>query len=141
MTFGGFPTEAFTFFERLAADNSRSFWQANKPTYEATVRGPMLALLDELAEFGPFNIFRPYRDVRFAMDKTPYKENIGAYGESDGGAGYYVLESFRMMTERHKERQKPDDTCSFQNLSASSCVLLVLALSFQGFSPLLQKIW
>lgn len=78
------------FFERLAGDNSRAFWQANKPTYERMVRGPMLALLDELAEFGPFSLFRPYRDVRFAKDKTPYKENIGAYGESDGGAGHYV---------------------------------------------------
>ncbi len=90
MAFTGFPDEAFTFFERLAADNSRTFWQANKATYETQVRAPMLALLDELEEFGPFNVFRPYRDVRFAKDKTPYKENIGAYGESDGGAGYYV---------------------------------------------------
>ncbi len=90
MAFSGFPDEAFTFFERLAADNSRTFWQANKLTYEQMVRGPMLGLLDELEKFGPFNVFRPYRDVRFAKDKTPYKENIGAYGESDGGAGYYV---------------------------------------------------
>lgn len=90
MTFSGFPDETFRFFDRLAADNSRTFWLANKSTYEQMVRGPMLALLDELAEFGPFNVFRPYRDVRFAKDKTPYKENIGAYAESDGGAGYYV---------------------------------------------------
>ncbi len=90
MVFTGFPDEAFTFFERLAADNSRTFWIANKATYESAVRAPMLALLDDLEKFGPFNIFRPYRDVRFAKDKTPYKENIGAYGESDGGAGYYV---------------------------------------------------
>lgn len=90
MAFTGFPEEAFTFYERLAADNSRTFWQANKATYEQMVRDPMLALLDELSEFGPFSVFRPYRDVRFARDKTPYKEHIGAYGESDGGAGYYV---------------------------------------------------
>ena len=50
----------------------------------------MLALLDDLDEFGPFSVFRPYRDVRFAKDKTPYKEHIGAYGESDGGAGHYI---------------------------------------------------
>ncbi len=98
MAFTGFPDEAFTFFERLAADNSRTFWQANKATYEQAIRVPMLALLNELAEFGPFNVFRPYRDVRFAKDKTPYKENIGAYGESDGGAGYYVhLSSSEML--------------------------------------------
>ena len=90
MVFSGFPDEAFAFFDRLAADNSRAFWLANKATYETAVRAPMLALLDELGNFGPFNVFRPYRDVRFAKDKTPYKEHIGAYGESDGGAGHYV---------------------------------------------------
>lgn len=90
MAFNGFPDEAFAFYERLAADNSRAFWQANKATYERAVRDPMFALLNELEEFGPFNVFRPYRDVRFAKDKTPYKEHIGAYGESDGGAGHYV---------------------------------------------------
>lgn len=90
MAFSGFPDEAFTFYERLAADNSRTFWQANKSTYERMVRAPMLALLDELAQFGPFSVFRPFRDVRFAKDKTPYKEHIGAYGESDGGGGHYI---------------------------------------------------
>ena len=50
----------------------------------------MDALLDELADFGPFHVFRPNSDVRFAKDKTPYKDHIGAYGECEGGAGYYV---------------------------------------------------
>ena len=40
--------------------------------------------------YGPLRIFRPYRDVRFSKDKTPYKENIGAAGEREGGAVYYV---------------------------------------------------
>ena len=43
-----------------------------------------------LAEFGPFHVFRPNKDVRFSKDKRPYKDHIGAYGESEGGAGYYV---------------------------------------------------
>ena len=90
MAFTGFPLEAVAFYEGLQADNSRTYWQANKAVYERAVKAPMLALLDDLAEFGPFQVFRPYRDVRFAKDKTPYKENIGAYGESEGGAGYYV---------------------------------------------------
>jgi uncharacterized protein (TIGR02453 family) len=28
--------------------------------------------------------------VRFSKDKTPYKDHIAAYGESEGGAGFYV---------------------------------------------------
>lgn len=90
MPFTGFPGAAVTFYEGLRADNSRTYWQANKGVYEQCVRGPMLALLQELADYGPFQVFRPYRDVRFSKDKTPYKENIGAYGEREGGAGYYV---------------------------------------------------
>ena len=90
MGFSGFPDEAFAFYERLAADNSRTFWLANKTVFEQAVRVPMLALLDDLGDWGPFHVFRPHRDVRFAKDKTPYKDHMGAYGESQGGAGYYV---------------------------------------------------
>jgi uncharacterized protein (TIGR02453 family) len=86
----GFPAEAVTFFEGLAADNSRTYWQTNKPVYDRAVRAPMDALLADLDEFGPFHVFRPNRDVRFAKDRTPYKDAIAAYGESEGGSGHYV---------------------------------------------------
>jgi uncharacterized protein (TIGR02453 family) len=90
MAFTGFPEEAFAFYERLAADNSRAFWLANKAVFEQSVRGPMVALAEALADYGPFHVFRPNRDVRFAKDKTPYKDHMGAYGESQGGAGFYI---------------------------------------------------
>lgn len=90
MPFKGFPDEAVEFYERLAGDNSRTYWQANKAVYEHAVRAPMMALLDDLGDFGPFHVFRPYKDVRFSKDKMPYKDHIGAYGESQGGAGFYV---------------------------------------------------
>lgn len=90
MAFSGFPPAAIAFYEELAADNTRPFWQANKVRYEADVKAPMLALLEELSEFGPFNVFRPYNDVRFSKTKAPYKLNIGAVGETEGGAIDYV---------------------------------------------------
>jgi uncharacterized protein (TIGR02453 family) len=90
MAFSGFSDEAFAFYEGLAADNSRTYWQANKAVFDQAVKAPMAALLQELADFGPYHVFRPHRDVRFSKDKTPYKDHIGAYGESEGGAGYYV---------------------------------------------------
>ena len=71
MTFTGFPAEAFDFYVRLGMDNSRPFWQANKAVYDTQVKAPLLAALEELEAYGPFQIFRPYRDVRFAKDKTP----------------------------------------------------------------------
>lgn len=90
VAFRGLPDTAFSFYEGLRADNSRTYWLANKATYLESVKGPMDELLDELAEFGPFHVFRPNKDVRFSKDKTPYKDHIGAYGESEGGAGFYL---------------------------------------------------
>ena len=89
MTFRGFPPAAFEFYDQLAADNSKVFWQANKATFEEAVKAPMIALCDDLAEFGPFHVFRPYNDLRFAKDRPPYKTHQGAYAESEGGAGHY----------------------------------------------------
>jgi len=87
--FRGWPPEAVQFFEELEADNSKPFWEAHKHVYERAVRSPMEELLAELApEFGPGRIFRPYRDVRFSPDKTPYKTNIAA---TVGEAGYVHL--------------------------------------------------
>jgi uncharacterized protein (TIGR02453 family) len=90
MGFKGFPIEAVEFYEGLIADNSRTYWQAHKPVYESAVKAPLTALLGELAAYGPFHVFRPNKDVRFAKDKRPYKDHIAAYGESEGGAGFYV---------------------------------------------------
>ena len=41
-------------------------------------------------EFGKAKIFRPYRDVRFAKDKTPYKTHQGAYVGVGPATGWYV---------------------------------------------------
>ncbi|MFD9125101.1 DUF2461 domain-containing protein [Kitasatospora sp. NPDC059571] len=85
MTFEGWPAEALEFYEQLEADNSKTFWTAHKERYEEVVRGPMADLLDALEDdWGPGKIFRPYRDVRFSADKTPYKTHIGAYLEAGG---------------------------------------------------------
>jgi uncharacterized protein (TIGR02453 family) len=79
MAFRGWPSEALEFFEGLEADNSKTYWQAHKDVYESRVRDPMEELLEELApEFGDGRIFRPYRDIRFSSDKSPYKTSIAA---------------------------------------------------------------
>ena len=85
MAFQGWPAEALEFYEGLAADNSRSYWVAHKEAYERDVRAPMAELLAELEpEFGPGRIYRPYRDVRFSADKSPYKDHIAATLERGG---------------------------------------------------------
>ena len=90
-TFTGFTPAAVAFYAGLLADNSKQYWDANKPVFEAEVRLPMLALVEALdEEFQPLKVFRPYRDVRFARDKSPYKTQLGAFGEGQGGSGYYL---------------------------------------------------
>ncbi len=79
MAFKGWPVEAVEFYEGLQADNTKTYWQENKSVYERSVKRPMEELLVELAaDFGPGRLFRPYRDVRFSKDKTPYKLNCAA---------------------------------------------------------------
>jgi uncharacterized protein (TIGR02453 family) len=89
--FGGFPPAAFEFYDGLEEDNSRSYWQANKATFEEAVRAPMAALLAELpAAYGEFHVFRPNRDVRFSADKSPYKIQHGAVSKTATGGTYYI---------------------------------------------------
>lgn len=90
MAFRGFTPEALQFYEELEADNSKAFWQDNRPRYIELVRDPMTDLTEGLSDYGPFHLFRPHNDLRFAKNKPPYKTHQGAYGESEGGTGYYV---------------------------------------------------
>ncbi len=46
-------------------------------------------------EFGVAKVFRPYRDVRFAKDKTPYKTHQGAFVGVAPATGWYVEVSAR----------------------------------------------
>jgi uncharacterized protein (TIGR02453 family) len=90
MAFAGWPAEALEFFEGLEADNSKAYWQRQKDVYETAVRAPMEALLADLEpEWGEGRIFRPYRDLRFSRDKSPYKTNIAAML----GEGYVQLDA------------------------------------------------
>ncbi|MFC4949760.1 DUF2461 domain-containing protein [Pseudonocardia sp. GCM10023141] len=77
--FAGFGEAAVEFYDGLEVDNSKAYWTDHREVYENDVRIPMLALMAELEpEFGAGKIFRPYRDVRFSGDKTPYKTHCGA---------------------------------------------------------------
>ncbi|KAB2342439.1 DUF2461 domain-containing protein [Actinomadura rudentiformis] len=95
MAFTGFTDEAFEFYEGLLADNSKAYWTAHKETYERHVRDPMIELFAELEpEFGPAKMFRPYRDVRFSHDKSPYKTHQGGHA---GGGFYFQVDADGLM--------------------------------------------
>jgi uncharacterized protein (TIGR02453 family) len=105
MAFTGWPEEALDFYEGLQADNSRTYWLAHKHVYEASVLAPMAELLAELEpDHGPGRIFRPYRDVRFSKDKSPYKTAIGAHV----GDGYVQLSAAGLAAGSGMYEMLPD---------------------------------
>lgn len=118
MAFRGWKAEALEFFEALEEENSKAFWQRNKATYESLVRAPMEELLAELApDWGEGRIFRPYRDVRFSKDKSPYKTHMGAMVGDDGyvqldarglGAGAGMWEMAPDQLERYRQAVAAD---------------------------------
>jgi len=105
MAFAGWPEAALDFYEDLEHDNSKAFWTAHKDTYTTQVLGPMTELVEELgADFGDFKVFRPYRDVRFSADKTPYKTHIGAMI----GTGYVQLSAKGLAAGNGMYQLAPD---------------------------------
>jgi uncharacterized protein (TIGR02453 family) len=107
-----FRPATFTYLRRLARNNNRAWFEANRPSYEADVRGPLRALVEEMdARFGRMapeivgdprrSIFRINRDIRFSRDKSPYKTHAACWfyhrdagrqvgQEAEGGsAGFY----------------------------------------------------
>lgn len=115
--FTGFPPEAYDFYEELEADNTKAFWTEHKQVYDTAVKQPMLALCDLLApEFGAAKVFRPYRDVRFSKDKTPYKTSQAAVlGMADGaGAAYVQLSAAGLMVGAGYHEMAGDQLARFR---------------------------
>ena len=84
--FNGFSPHSLAFFERLAANNSKAWFEAHRAEYEEHLLEPLKALVSDLAE--PMSavdpdlvtipavdktISRIYRDTRFSRNKSPYK--------------------------------------------------------------------
>jgi len=144
MAFRGWPAEAIEFYEGLEADNTRAYWQDHKKEYEELVKAPMVELLAELAgEFGEGKIFRPFRDVRFSKDKSPYKTAIGATLERGGyvqfsshglaaGTGYYVM----MPDQLEQYRRAVDDDKSGEELAGIAAVLRKARIDVTGHDTL-----
>lgn len=88
--FAGFGPDLVAFYEGLDADNSREYWQAHKSVYDEQVGGPAKALAATLTqEFGTVKVFRPYRDLRFSSDKSPYKIGVSMARDVGGGGVLY----------------------------------------------------
>jgi uncharacterized protein (TIGR02453 family) len=94
------------FLKALKKNNDREWFGARKDVYEAEVKAPWLAIIDEvnaaLVDFAPECVkpapkamFRIYRDTRFSNNKLPYKTHVGAWWSpaalaKTSGGGFYA---------------------------------------------------
>lgn len=90
--FTGFPKKGLRFFNDVAANNNREWFQEHKQDYLDHLQAPALAFLVEFGEKlkllapgisydtrtnGAGSLMRIYRDIRFSKDKSPYKDHLG----------------------------------------------------------------
>lgn len=84
-----FTPHTLSFLRALKRNNDRAWFHARRDKYEAHVRGPMVEIVERLAddfrtlapEFAidpKTSLFRPWRDTRFSENKAPLKTNIAA---------------------------------------------------------------
>ena len=142
MAFAGWPIEAIEFYEGLEADNSKVYWQDHRAVYDRHVKAPMEELLAELAdEFGAGKIFRPYRDVRFSADKTPYKTNCAA----TIGSGYISFSADGLSVGGWRYMPDPKALARYREAvdnekSGVELVKIVAALRKEGYDTMAHEV-
>lgn len=90
--FNGFPPECVRFFEDLAENNSKQWFDENRSIYDNYVMAParnfVIDMGERLRQIAPKinvdprvnrSLFRINRDTRFSHDKRPYKTNLGIW--------------------------------------------------------------
>jgi uncharacterized protein (TIGR02453 family) len=118
--FKGWPEEFQRFFIGLELDNSKRYFEANRKTYEDSVKGPMVALLASLeVDFGPGKVFRANRDIRFSKDKSPYKTNIAGTAGEHGKGGYLSLDARGLTVATGRYELNPEELAKFRKKVAA----------------------
>ena len=96
--------DTIAFLRDLRANNNRAWFKQNRKRYDTARSNYADLITDLIIAFNPFEdlgsvtaddcIYRIYRDVRFSLDKTPYKTNMGAVigksGRKTVGRSYYI---------------------------------------------------
>ena len=104
-----FTRGVFDFLNELESNNEKAWWEDNKDRYISVIREPALEFINDfdsrLKKISTHfvadsrtvggSLMRPYRDVRFSKDKTPYKTNVGIQFRHERGKdihapGFYL---------------------------------------------------
>ncbi|HVY37491.1 MAG TPA: DUF2461 domain-containing protein [Polyangia bacterium] len=114
MTFPGFPKQTVRFVAGLRDNNDRAWFEAHRADYQQALLNPAVAFIQALAprlrKIDPDiqveprvngSILRINRDIRFAKDKSPYKDHLDLWfwtGERKGweSSGFF----FRLSCDR-----------------------------------------
>lgn len=96
--FDGFSKSTLHFFEELAQNNTKEWFDENRAIYELEVKARaesfVIAMGEKLIELSPTinaeprvnrSIFKINRDIRFSKDKTPYKAHLAIIFWDGGG--------------------------------------------------------
>jgi uncharacterized protein (TIGR02453 family) len=154
--FEGFADRDARFFRALARNQRREWFQAHKREYEDGWLQPMRALLGEVRDrvdglfashpLGDPKVFRIYRDVRFAKDKSPYKTHIGGYvpiaGAGEGPAvpsPLYVHVGLEVFAAAGHYMMLPDQLARFRtavldDARGGRLAALLAGLAKRGFT-------
>ena len=100
--FTGFADSELSFFKMLARHQDREWFAAHKSEYLEGWQAPMESLLYEVrarvdddfeyVDLAEPKVFRIYKDVRFAKDKSPYKTHVAGVIMARGRGGSGVTE-------------------------------------------------
>ena len=97
--------EVLNFLSELKGNNNKEWFDQNRGRYEESRKKVLFLtelIIHEINKFDPETgiqdpkncVFRIFRDVRFGIDKTPYKTNMGSFiakgGRKSTSAGYYI---------------------------------------------------
>lgn len=109
-----FTAKTIPFLRSLGRHNDREWFRERRDVYDAHVRGPMVAVIERLAEdfhhlapelvaTSKISLFRIYRDTRFSKDKSPLKTHVAAIfphrelGRLEGAALYLEVAPTHVM--------------------------------------------
>jgi uncharacterized protein (TIGR02453 family) len=152
------------FLRGLKRNNNKPWFEKNKGAYlnaKEDIENFVQQLIDGIgktdADIAPLEpkdcVFRIYRDVRFAKDKTPYKTNMGASfnkgGKKSPSAGYYFHcepgRSFAgggmwMPTELGKIRQEIDYSfAEWKKITGNKSFLKLFPAGVEGAGDSLSR--